>query len=70
MNWFERLTGFKEKSYAETKALLEVRGQRLHSKVNGRSFGIGHLELVSLAELRERASDVQPLSYSQKPCPL
>ncbi len=56
MNWFERLTGFKERSYAETQAMLEARDRRLHSKVNGRSFGIGQLELVSLAELRERAS--------------
>ncbi len=61
MDWFERLTGFKEGSYAETQALLEARDRRLHSKVNGRSFGIGQLALVSLSELRERASQQPPL---------
>jgi hypothetical protein len=60
MNWFERITGFKEESYAETKAKLEARDRVLYSKVNDRSFGIGQLELVSLAELRERASQVKP----------
>jgi len=55
MDWFERLTGFRERPYEETRAQLEVRGDRLHSRVNGRSYGIGRLELASVAELRARA---------------
>lgn len=55
MSWFGRLTGFEEAGYHETKDRLEVRDGRLHSRANGRSFGIGTLELVSLDELRRRA---------------
>ena len=54
MDWFERLTGFREKSYEETRRHLEVDGRQLRSRVNGKSYGIGELELVSLQALRER----------------
>ena len=54
MDWFERLVGFKEAGYAETRAQLEVDGQTLRSSVNGASYGIGELELVSLQALRDR----------------
>ena len=56
MDWFERLTGFAEGAYADTKAKLVVDGERLVSKVNGRSYGIGRFDMVSLAELRQRAA--------------
>jgi hypothetical protein len=59
MDWFERLTGFIESTgpegYEETRRRLQVNGNRLESRVNGRSHKIGTLELVSLATLRERA---------------
>lgn len=58
MNWFERLTGFPETKYAETQSRLKLENGRLHSLVNGRSYGVGTLELVSLAELRERTHDI------------
>lgn len=58
-DWFSRLTGFKEETYATTREQLQVNGSLLHSKVNGRSFGIGHFEMVSLAELRERVAQEQ-----------
>ena len=53
-NWFKDLTGFRETSYAGTKAQLAVEGQVMRSLANGKSFGIGELETPSLAELRER----------------
>jgi len=56
MDWFERLTGFREVSYADTRAKLEVEGRRLRSIVNGQSWEIGELEVVSLAALRQRAT--------------
>ena len=56
MNWFERLTGFRETDYATTRGQLEVRGSRLHSRTNGQSYEIGKFELVSLHDLRERVS--------------
>jgi hypothetical protein len=55
MDWFEKLTGFRESSYDETRAQLEVDGKRLRSRINDASYGIGELELVSLQALRERA---------------
>ena len=56
MDWFERLTGFNEADagYKATCQRLVVDGPTLRSLVNGRSYGIGELELVSLQSLRER----------------
>ncbi len=56
MDWFERLTGFRETGYDETRSKLEVDGTQLRSLVNGKSYGVGSLELVSLKTLRERVS--------------
>src|ERR1700688_784689 len=55
MDWFEKLTGFSEPSYEETRARLEVANGRLRSRVNGASYEIGTLELISLQNLRQRA---------------
>ena len=55
MDWFEHITGFKEAGYEATRSKLKVESGRLHSLVNGKSYGIGSLELVSLQTLRERA---------------
>jgi hypothetical protein len=54
MDWFEKLTGFRETSYDETRSKLAIEGDRLGSLINGKSYGIGQLELTSLAELRLR----------------
>ena len=54
MDWFERLTGFREKSYDDTRAKLKVAGSRLQSLINRKSYGIGELELVPLQALCER----------------
>ena len=56
MNWFTRLTGFKETTYEATRAGLEVRGEALCSSVNGASWGIGTFEMASLADLRARVA--------------
>lgn len=55
MDWFERLTGFRETGYDETRSRLSAENGYLRSSVSGRRYGIGQLELVSLHELRERA---------------
>ncbi len=55
MDWFEKLTGFREGAYEETRARLEVTGGRLRSRENGSGWRIGTLELVSLESLRARA---------------
>lgn len=54
MDWFERLTGFAECGYEQTRQRLSVVDGRLVSSANGRSHCVGRLELVSLAELRQR----------------
>jgi hypothetical protein len=56
-DWFARLTGFAEGTWADTRARLAVEGDELVSRVNGQRYGIGQLELPSLAELRQRAGE-------------
>lgn len=58
MDWFERITGFRELAYEETRSRLRVAGGRLHSAHSARSYGIGVLETPRLAELRVRAREV------------
>src|SRR5436309_9450867 len=55
MDWFQKLTGFREGDYDVTRSRLEVVGGRLRSKVNEQSYSIGKLETPSLKELRQRA---------------
>jgi hypothetical protein len=66
MDWFERLTGFREISYADTKRKLAVEGNYLRSLVNGKRYRIGELELVSVQTLRERVQDIGPASGQLK----
>jgi hypothetical protein len=54
MDWFERITGFRETSYDDTRAKLAVEGDQLRSLINGKSYRIGKLKLVPLETLRER----------------
>ncbi len=55
MDWFEKLTGFRETGYEETRRLLKTSSGRLRSRVNGASYETGELELISLQALRARA---------------
>ena len=55
MDWFEKLTVFKETGYDDTCARLAVAGDRLYSKANEKSYAIGKLETPSVKELRSRA---------------
>jgi hypothetical protein len=45
MDWFEALTGFRETTYADTRAKLRIQGNQLRSLINGRSYCIGEFEL-------------------------
>ena len=60
MDWFERLTGFREAGYEDTRRRLAVDGTSLVSTVNGRRMGIGTLTLPSLAELRDQVRRTRP----------
>lgn len=57
MDWFEKLTGFKESDYASTRSHLTVENGRLTSLVNGKSYRTGNLELPTLSELRRSAGE-------------
>ena len=50
--WFERLMGFPETSPDQVRANIDIEGQFLISRVNGRRVRCGRLATPSLAELR------------------
>lgn len=52
MDWFEKLTGFRELSYEDTRNKLAIDGSQLRSLVNGKSYDIGELKMPSLGDLR------------------
>ena len=59
MNWFERLTGFRETSYAETQARLSVVEGCLQDPSSGRERAVGTFTIPSLVELRASAAAVR-----------
>lgn len=58
VDWFEALFGFKETSPREVRANIELIGNELHSKANGKSYIIGQLTTPTLGELRTEAQEV------------
>ena len=54
MDWFARLFGFREQSYADTVAKFVFEGTTLRSLGNGRAWTVGELGMASLADLRRR----------------
>ena len=56
MDWFERITGFREDGYDTTRARLSVVNGQLHSRNSPRTCSVGQLETPSLAELRMRTA--------------
>ena len=58
MDWFEKITGFREKPYAETLAALSVIDGRLHAHGRDSGVAVGTLTLPSLAELQAEAAAV------------
>lgn len=55
-DWFERITGFKEADYHSTRSRLAVDDGKLVSDAQSRRYSVGRLEVLSLADLRARAS--------------
>ena len=55
MDWFEKITGFKEAGYEETQRLLSVRDGFLHAR-QGQAWSVGTLETPTLADLRRRTA--------------
>ena len=52
--WFEKLMGFREESHENVWRNIELAGDKMTSKVTGRSFQHGVLEIPALAELRDK----------------
>ena len=55
IDWFERITGFKEDGYDATRARLSIVDGHLRSWNSLRTCAVGQLETPTLAELRQRA---------------
>jgi len=51
--WFEQLTGFKEESPENVRSKLSIEDDSFYSKVNGRRFSFGSLQIPTLAELKQ-----------------
>ena len=62
VDWFERLTGFKELDYAGTQSRLRVEGGLLRSHAHDCAHAVGDFELLSLDTLRQRVRDLQPVA--------
>lgn len=66
MSWFENLTGCVGESPESVREHLFIEGQRLHSRLNGKSWLCGELETPTLAQLRQRVRhikrDLAPIS--------
>jgi len=54
--WFERLLGFEEGTMDNVRSKLVLDGNRLLSKVNGKEFLVGELEIPNLQVLRDRTA--------------
>lgn len=54
MNWFERLTGFREESPEQVHRNIVIDGEVMTSQINGRVMTHGTLETPTLGELRSR----------------
>jgi hypothetical protein len=54
--WFERLTGFREKSPERVRRNLQLDGEYLISTVNGRKIRCGRLEIPTLEDQRKEIS--------------
>lgn len=54
--WFEKLMGFEEVSPIDVREKISVEGEFLYSKINGKKYKFGKLEVPTLEELRKRIS--------------
>jgi hypothetical protein len=57
--WFETLMGCPETSPQQVRAALEVEGECLRSRANGRQFVYGKLEIPSLKDLRTQVARIE-----------
>lgn len=63
--WFEHLTGFSETDPDGVRAQLQLDGEQLTSRANGRTIGVGRLTTPSLDSLRNTVADTGPGSINE-----
>ena len=59
MSWFKNLTGCVGESPESVREHLFIDGQRLHSRLNRKSWLCGELETPTLAQLRQRVRNIK-----------
>jgi lipoprotein signal peptidase len=57
-DWFTRLVGFSERDPDEVRNHIVVDGNQLTSKINDRTYRCGTLEVISLADLRQKVAQL------------
>ncbi|MCB0628716.1 MAG: hypothetical protein R2824_36065 [Saprospiraceae bacterium] len=62
--WFEKLVGFREIDPDQVRSNLLIEGKHLISKVNGKRYQYGTLEIPRLRELREQSTRPEEFSGS------
>lgn len=55
MMWFEKLMGFREENPEQVRNNLRVADDKMTSKINGKTYTCGRLEVPTLESLRETA---------------
>lgn len=55
MDWFEKITGFQETTYDDTRHRLTIQDGKLIGR-GGKAWSVGQVETPTLAELRQRAA--------------
>lgn len=58
-NWFQKLTGFEEISSENVRENLTIEGHSFISKVNGKRFDFGELEIPTLNELKLKVDSLK-----------
>lgn len=77
MEWFQRITGFRERDYAETQQRLRLRDGRLFHNEDwldrlvgerARGWSVGRLETPTLGELRQRVGACEAAGKTRVQC--
>lgn len=55
MMWFEKLMGFREENPEQVRSNLMVEDDKMTSKINGKTYTCGRLEIPTLQSLRQTA---------------
>lgn len=63
--WFQQLTGFQEESPAQVRANLAIEDNVMISRLTGKSYQFGSLEVPTLAELKARAMEIDFPAHSR-----